>query len=573
MNSSTAPEQAIAAGDGVQPSLDEIWAELDTRIRWSERAASIALFFSDAAAPVKRLREMTAQALSYHTMSLRRLQFDDAAALPEALMQALFSAPDGTDLALGAIQTWPLWIELYNGLGPEWDKARHDCLRTLNSSRNQMLEHTSKLVAIVLPLSWHRRVQEIAPDLFSVRSMMVDLPIEAQDLATISDTPLAWQKDLLPNYDAGAITPSEEERILRAEYERLKSLGKLPGFELAQRLGERIVQRGDFYTGRALFSEILELGKVGIKEGLLCLALYYCAQFSLAIDDLKIARTYIDRLLSIQKEIDSNRGSEQDQLTTKSNHAGALLLASKIYQSLGNSEIAARLLKELDRLFQNFPSNQQTSQLQITGLLHASANDTYSNEQRLHSTEQAVLLARALIPVNVESSQLLAECLFALGKAKMICGLVPDAAMHFIECLEIMAELDQIPKVVANQGATLATLAKAALAIDQTTMATESLEKAIDCFQRVNAVVGKQNRQWLKLLHAYLDLARLQIALKQYDLAEKNCEAALAYIATLTLSEQKSVEKLLAEFHSLLLAAQNASIPAGSKPSELNQVE
>lgn len=562
MNSSTAPEQAIAAGDGVQPSLDEIWAELDTRIRWSERAASIALFFSDAAAPVKRLREMTAQALSYHTMSLRRLQFDDAAALPEALMQALFSAPDGTDLALGAIQTWPLWIELYNGLGPEWDKARHDCLRTLNSSRNQMLEHTSKLVAIVLPLSWHRRVQEIAPDLFSVRSMMVDLPIEAQDLSSISDTPLAWQKDLLTKYDAEAITPSEEERILRAEYERLKSLGKLPGFELAQRLGERIDQRGDFYAGRVLFSEILERKHEGISESLNCLSLYRCAHFSLVTGDLETARKRIDQLLSEPQQIIGK--SAQDQLTIQFFFAGAFILASKIYQEFGDSAKAADMLKASDRLFQNLPSNHQTGQLQIIGLLHASTNITYGNEQRLRFTEQAVLLARAgFSPAKVESAQLLSECLFALGKAKMICGSVPDAALYFIECLEIMAELDPIPKMVANQGSVLATLAKAALAIDQSTMAAESLEKAVECFLRVDAVVGKQNRQWLKLLHAYLDLARLQIALKRHGLAKKNCEAALGYIATLTSSEQRSVEKLRVELEKLLLATQNASNPQG----------
>ena len=285
MNSLTAPEQLVAGGDGVQPSLDEIWAELDTRIRWSERAATIVLFFSDAAAPVKRLREMTTQALSYQTKNLRRLQFDDPAALPQALMQALFSAPDGTDLALGAIQTWPLWIELYNGLGAEWDKARHDCLRTLNSSRNQMLEHTSKLIAIVLPLSWHRRVQEIAPDLFSVRSMMVDLPLSQQERGELSDAKNVWQSDLVP-FDAAVMAPSEEERILQAEYERLKSLGKLPGFELAQRLGERIAQRGDFSAARAFFSDVLKRGQnLGISESLYCLALSSCAQRSLEMNN------------------------------------------------------------------------------------------------------------------------------------------------------------------------------------------------------------------------------------------------------------------------------------------------
>jgi len=557
MNSLTAPERAAASRNGAQP-LDEIWAELDTRIRWSERAPAIVLFFSDAAASVKRLREMTTQALSYNTMKLRLLQFDDASELPQALVQALFSAPDGTDLAVSAIQTWPLWIELYNGLGPEWDKARHDCLRTLNSSRNQMLEHTSKLIAIVLPLSWHRRVQEIAPDLFSVRSMMVDLPHEALDQFDVSDSTSVWQNDFFPKYDAEAIAPSEEERILQAEYERLKLLGKLPGFELAQRLGGRIAERGDFHAARAFFSEVLNRGDVGLNEDLYYLALSSCADLSLEMNDLQAARTYIEQLLRLH-EIIGNGNSDDDQLAIKNNSAGTLLLAAQIYQRIGDSAQAAEMLKESDRVFQSIPPNQQTSRIQIISLLLAGVNSTFSNEQRLRFTEKSVLLAReSVVLANLESSQLLAECLFALGNAKLACGLAADAALNFIESLEIMADLDQIPKIVAHKGVVLATLAKAALAIDRTTMAAESLEKAIDCFEKVNAVVGTQNRQWLNLLQAYQDLTRLQMASKHYDLAQKNCEAAISLIATLTLAEQKSVENRLAEFQTLLLTCVSA---------------
>jgi hypothetical protein len=395
MNSLIAPEEN---------SLDAIWSELETHIRWSERAAALAFFFSDAIAPVQQLRAMAKDALAHHTMALRLLQFDDPNALPGALMHALFSAPDDSVLANGAIQTWPLWIELQTGLGASWDKARHDCLRTLNGTRNQMLDHTSKLIVIVLPLSWHRRVQEIAPDLFSVRSMFVDLPQASE--STPEPWQSAWLGNSFPDQNAQDIAPSEEERILRGEYERLKQNAKLPSFQLAQRLGERIMERGDFHAGLVFWSDILERAKTGAGETLFCLALYLAAMCARAIGHTKKTIEYIEQLLSLQRDIASSDHLSANQIIVKLNLLGTLVLASELYQQMGNSARAAILFEELDQLFESLPSDQEciglsmslkqeVGRTRVISLLQASSNKTLSNEKRLELLKRATLLARA----------------------------------------------------------------------------------------------------------------------------------------------------------------------------------
>jgi tetratricopeptide (TPR) repeat protein len=142
--------------------------------------------------------------------------------------------------------------------------------------------------------------------------------------------------------------------------------------------------------------------------------------------------------------------------------------------------------------------------------------------------------------------------LFELANAHRRCGQLKVALQNLTESEDIISRLDQTPNVVANHGAIFATIGLYAVQLGELDFAQTSFLDAIDCYQRVNAVVGPQNRQWHNLLCVYRDLAGLQMASEHYTDAEKTCIEAKLLISTLELGEPEAVAEIVTTIDSML---------------------
>ena len=130
----------------------------------------------------------------------------------------------------------PLWVEC-DIPGEDWDRARRFLLGRLNETRYRLENSFARPLFLVLPAGWKLDAARAAPDLWSVRKWVLDVPnasVEATPIAERTsenvrsipaDTPLALER-----------MQREWKRLAKQPPEEVVSLG--PGWSLVDALLE-----------------------------------------------------------------------------------------------------------------------------------------------------------------------------------------------------------------------------------------------------------------------------------------------------------------------------------------------
>ncbi len=121
----------------------------------------------------------------------------------------------------------PLWLEIYYP-GNDWDKARDLLFSRLNEYRDKLRNNFHYPVIILVPLSYKRRLRDIAPDLWSVRNFTDELL--AGDFPTRTESPRQNEHHLQQQYDFQTKAQKAPEVI---EWQRVRKQ-TISNFELLQ---------------------------------------------------------------------------------------------------------------------------------------------------------------------------------------------------------------------------------------------------------------------------------------------------------------------------------------------------
>ncbi len=153
----------------LSPAGEEAWSSLLRRLEWAEGFALIFLF-SSSSALLKLLHDR-----------LRRIYQVKASYVEEI-------APHSPENAVGEIMSVvaassdldrssraPLFIALYEGRSAAWDEARANFLQRLNERREILRNNLRRPVIIALPADFRQAVIRLAPDLWSIRDLGLDL--------------------------------------------------------------------------------------------------------------------------------------------------------------------------------------------------------------------------------------------------------------------------------------------------------------------------------------------------------------------------------------------------------------
>lgn len=151
------------------PEFEEIWAELKLTLDWH---SDFSLFFvlSQNSLSSTALRQRLQDYLRAITGPLKWINPASPADINQHLADQFFAR-------LGR----PVWLELggQDSQG-EWDRARQRALNLLNRRRGQLETEMRGPLFIQLPEDFAAQIVTWAPDLWSIRQQVIELPAPRQ---------------------------------------------------------------------------------------------------------------------------------------------------------------------------------------------------------------------------------------------------------------------------------------------------------------------------------------------------------------------------------------------------------
>jgi tetratricopeptide (TPR) repeat protein len=148
-------------------NVESVWAELKLHL---ERSKGFCLVFlcSDSPGALDWLRVRLNDAWVWRTapsVLLRPESANGAATQVLGRLQAEVSERP-------AVRS-PVWVDLASvdsAAAPDWDTSRGEVMSRLNEWRSWLQGHFKRPLVFALPLAWRRRMPEVAPDLWHVRT-------------------------------------------------------------------------------------------------------------------------------------------------------------------------------------------------------------------------------------------------------------------------------------------------------------------------------------------------------------------------------------------------------------------
>ncbi len=163
-------------------SADSVWAEFNLHL---QRSKGFCLVFlcSDSPRTLEWLRVRLDDTWTWRTAPLVLLRPESASgAAREILLRLQQEVGDRP-----AVRS-PVWIDLAtvdSAQGHDWNTARGEVMSRLNEWRSWLQAEFKRPLVFALPLVWRRRMAQVAPDLWHVRTYsaaVAHLPaIEARD--------------------------------------------------------------------------------------------------------------------------------------------------------------------------------------------------------------------------------------------------------------------------------------------------------------------------------------------------------------------------------------------------------
>ena len=187
------------------PEFEKTWAEIKLTLDWHQ---GFSLFFvvSQNTLSSTALRQRLQDYLKPITGQINWINPESPVDINQQLVAELFGRPGP-----------PVWLELgQQDSQGKWDRAREQALGMLNRRRSKLEKEIIGPLFIQLPGDFAAQIVTWAPDLWSIRQQIIDLPAVSQI------NPIARPPDLPDTPDNQA--PSREKiHSLRLKAESLKA--------------------------------------------------------------------------------------------------------------------------------------------------------------------------------------------------------------------------------------------------------------------------------------------------------------------------------------------------------------
>ncbi|HEY0142733.1 MAG TPA: hypothetical protein VGF48_17670 [Thermoanaerobaculia bacterium] len=505
---------------------EEEWARLRTHLELTSGSWT-AFVFAATPAVVDVLRDRTTAFLRSHSRTVHHLRPESAAALASLTETLLSDLHDSTAC---------MWIDAMHE-GGEWVAAREALFVRLNEHRDALLRHLPGGVLFALPRETKARVREIAPDLWSIRSIVLHLyPVASAEAVAF---PLGAAMALEGQPAEG--TP-EQARLALLE-------------------ARRLLAREDFERASELFvraaRELLGSGQIGAARDAVETA-------------LRLASVHLPQLppetLALFGEIelaDGDSAAAIDHLRRAIDAAGDaarpywLVVLARAYEVQGELVDAATTFLQASSLFQNGGALTSSAQvlLEVGDLEWA----LYGPERARGRYEEVVAVLRQAITKDSPDETIvtaLMSGLLQLASLHRIEGEVEQARLLVEECLASRAFLQSDDQ--ASQGVTQAVavahlfLGKIAFESGDLVSALQESNAAIDVAARLKSLVRHADID----SQAHLTLAKVAAAKDDPSTTRDHAAAAVAVWRTAISRTGEQPEALMRTVRALTLAAE-----------------
>jgi len=467
------------------------WQKLLTHLEWRDGFAFIVLLVNDPDG-AEICREALSRYFSQTRQTLVTLRFDQPDALESMANQLLELKPPS--------DTGAIWVEaVVSEVAKEyesWAEAWRVAVKRLNRYRNP-LQRQFNIPLIFVGATWLQPIlREMAPDLWSVRTLIVNIePTIVPASEIVAATPPS-QDFAARDLDTFGLDPEyalQAAAALRGRdgQERLLS-------SLLHRAGLGFLARSEWRHADEVFSEAMDLrmrfepGSDALAESLFCLAqaLEWQYQYDQAVNCLEQAREIYQQ-------------------------TGSILGEANCIKRLGDIESRQSHHEEAQAYYQAALSLSQQAG-DVLGMANCIQRMGNIAQQRSQH-KQAQALYEAALPLYHQVGDALGEanCIRNLGDVAVACSQYEEARARYEAALPLFQQAGS----VLGEANCIAGLGDIALRRAQYGEAQARYEMALPLFHQVGSVLGEAN--------CIRRLGEIALNQSQYDEARACYEAAL----------------------------------------------
>ena len=306
--------------------FEAIWSELKLTLEWHEDFSLFFVFVENTQASFA-LKQRLDDFMRSHSKPLRRIKPITQTDLPNKVIDEIFDANASYS---------PVWVALtqvdQEGV---WDTLRAKTLATLNKRRSQLENIVKSPIFIELPYTCAANVVTWAPDIWSVRQQIIELPSNIQLNTELPDSETS--NELL----LSSLQLDEAIYQTRAKIEQLQSAvtnqGKRHLSIALDRLGDLLSNIGQLPEAKAAYAQSLAI----------------CQQLQTSLGDspqvLRDLSVSFDKVGNIEQQLG-------DLPAAKAAYAQSLAIRQQLQTSLGDSP---QVLRDLSVSFDNVGNIEQ----------------------------------------------------------------------------------------------------------------------------------------------------------------------------------------------------------------------
>ena len=493
----------------------------------------LGFIFCPAPGPVAALRERTEFTLRYRARQMRRFHPASPDELRELMPRLFASLPNaGCVWVEVVVMDSPLLVD---DVGP-WASAWDWLMLRLNERRDALRRRLAGPLIIAVHPEWKPRLRDAAPDIWSVRSLVLDLPGN-------EGLPAADRSDVLEeskvNDDAAYVASVEEAQaaLHRLEEEPLpdaKSLARLHMYTASALLADGRASEAPEHADRAL-------ANATANTRLRAQALAVAARAKLQADgDVAAALQHLQEAIRAWRSILSCDGETPQTLRDLSISLDRI---GRIYEDMAETDVAKAAYMEALEIRRHLVSaTGETSQalrdlsvsLERMGGIHEAAGEV----DTAHAAyEESLAIDRRLMEMTGETPQALRDLSVSLERMGGIHETAGDAAAAKAAYEEastirqrLVESIGEIPQTLRDLSVSLSKMGGIYEAAGETDAAKAAYEESLANFRRMIEMTGETPQTLRDLSVSLGKMGGVHEAAGETDAARAAYEESLAIV-------------------------------------------